>query len=351
MSKFKAAASAIVSILAAAALAAPAAHAADVKMRVLGWYGNQPQSEKLERPFWKNMEGDTKGEVSVQFRTIDELGLKGFESLRTLQSGAFDIVSFQISFVGGEAPALLGVDLPGLTYDFDELQKVVDAYRPILEKTLETKYGGKLLAAWTFPFQILYCKEKIGALADLRGKKVRVSGALTADLIKQLGGAGVTLAGPEVYPALMQGVVDCAITGSQFGNSNDWFEVTKSLDLAPLGGAGVVLQVARKDFWDKLTPGQRTMLGAKIKGLETDLWKMARETHQDGINCNTGRQPCTGKPGKMTLVEVTPADKALIRKTLIDSVIPLWLQDCEKASPTCREDWNRTVGGVVGMKR
>ena len=351
MFNFNVAVRSCVSILAVYALTSSMSIAADVKMRVLGWYGNQPQSEKLERPFWKNLEAESKGEVSAQFRTIDELGLKGFESLRTLQSGAFDVVSFQISFVGGEAPVLLGVDLPGLTYDFDELQKVVAAYRPILEKTLETKYGGKLLAAWTFPFQILYCKDKMTGLADLRGKKVRVSGPLTADMIKQFGGAGVTLAGPEVYPALMQGVVDCAITGSQYGNSNDWFEVTKSLSVAPLGGAGVVLQVARKDFWDKLTPAQRTMLETKIKRLETDLWEMARDTHQDGINCNVGRQPCTRKPGKMTLVEVSAADKALIKKTLVDSVVPLWLQDCEKATPTCRDDWNRTVGSVVGLRR
>jgi TRAP-type C4-dicarboxylate transport system, periplasmic component len=108
-------------------------HSAEVTMRVLGWYGNQPQSTEIERPFWKDLEAQTGGLLAAQFRTIDEIGLKGFESLRTLQSGAFDIVSFQISFVGGDAPVLMGADLPGLAFDFDELRKVVDVYRPILE--------------------------------------------------------------------------------------------------------------------------------------------------------------------------------------------------------------------------
>jgi TRAP-type C4-dicarboxylate transport system substrate-binding protein len=326
------------------------AGASEVTLRALGWYGNQPQSSEVERPFWKNLESSTGGKLAAQFRTIDEIGLKGFESLRTLQSGAFDVVSFQISFVGGEAPVLMGVDLPGLAFDFDELRKVVDAYRPILERNLESRFKGKLLAAWPYPFQILYCKHDMKGLEDLRGQKVRVSGSLMAEMVKQLGGATVTLAGPEVYQGLMQGIVDCAITGSQYGNSNDWFEVTKSLNVTPVGGAGVVLHVARKDFWDKLTQPQRDALAKSMQELEARLWKMAVETHTDGINCNTGKDPCSAKKGKMTLVETTDADRARIKKILTENVIPLWLGDCTKVAPTCKEDWANTVGRLLGVK-
>lgn len=335
----------------AAGMATMPAHAADVTMRVLGWYGNQPQSEKVERPFWKNLESDTQGTFKVNFRTIDEIGLKGFEALRTLQSGAFDIVSLQVSFVGAEAPVLMGVDLPGATFDFASLHKAVDAYRPIMDKELETRFNGKLMAAWSYPFQILYCKDPITGLSDLKGKKVRVSGALSAELAKQLGAAGVTLAGPEVYQGLMQGVVDCAITGSQYGNSNDWFEVSKTLHTAPIGGAGVVLHVARKAFWDKLTLEQQALLSAKMQGLEADLWKTGEQNHDNGINCNVGRQPCDGKLGKMTLVEASDADKELVKGYLNSAVIPLWLKDCSAASASCSDDWYRTFGAAAGIAK
>jgi len=253
-------------VLSASAFTAAAAE--ETKMRVLGWYGNQPQSQEVERPFWKELGSRTDGQFSTNFRTIDELGLKGFESLRTLQSGAFDVLAFQVSFVGGEAPILMGVDLPGAAFDFDQLKKNVDAYRPILEKELDERFNAKLLTVWSFPFQILYCKGDVKTLDDLRGKKVRVSGTYTAKLVEDLGAAGVTLAGPEVYQGLMQGVVDCAITGSQYGNSNDWFEVSNTLSPIPLGGAGVVLHVATNAFWDKLSPEKQATLANEMKKLE-----------------------------------------------------------------------------------
>ncbi|WP_353146511.1 TRAP transporter substrate-binding protein [Pollutimonas bauzanensis] len=333
-----------------ASLAAPV-HAEDIKIRVLGWYGNQPQSQQVERPFWKELNARSNGQFSTNFRTIDELNLKGFESLRTLKSGAFDILSFQVSFVGGEAPILMGVDLPGAAFDFDQLQKNIDAYRPILEKELDTRFNAKLLAAWSFPFQILYCKGDVKSLDDLRGKKVRVSGTYTAKLAADLGAAGVTLAGPEVYQGLMQGVVDCAITGSQYGNSNDWFEVSDTLSPIPLGGAGVVLTVARNAFWQKLSPEQQTTLAAEMKNMETDLWKIGRQGHEDGVNCNTGIQPCDGKPGKMTLIPPTDADKRKVQSLLASSIVPLWTEDCAKFTKTCGEDWMNTIGAAAGIKQ
>lgn len=326
------------------------ASAAEVKIRVLGWYGNQKQSTDVERPFWTNLEKASNGQLSANFRTVDEIGLKGFESLRTLQSGAFDIVSFQISFVGGEAPVLMGADIPGVAFNFEEQRKVVDAYRPVMEANLNEKFGGKLLAAWPYPFQILYCSNPMSSLSDLKGQKVRVAGSLSSELVKQLGGAAVTLAGPEVYQALMQGVVDCGVTGSQYGNSNGWYEVTKSLNTAPIGGAGLVLHVARKGFWEKLTPEQQEALSTQMKGLETQLWTMAVDGHEDGIRCNTGTEPCNGKLGSMKLVELTDPDRQRIKTILKDNVLPIWLKDCEATSPTCKADWLNTVGAATGIK-
>lgn len=340
-----------IALLALAAGAVSAAQADEVKIRALGWYGNQPQSQQVERPFWKDLPTRTGGAFSANFRTIDELGLKGFESLRTLQSGAFDVVSFQISFVGGDAPVLMGADLPGAAFDFDQLQKNLDAYRPVLEKELNDRFNARLLTAWSFPFQILYCKGDVRTLADLKGKKVRVSGTYTAKLVADLNAAGATLAGPEVYQGLMQGVVDCAITGSQYGNSNDWFEVADTLSPIPLGGAGVVLHVARNAFWNKLSAEQQATLAGEMKQMEAALWDISRKGHEDGINCNTGKQPCEGKPGKMKLVEPTEADVLEVKRLLKESVVPLWIEDCSKFSKTCGDDWFQTIGAAAGIAR
>lgn len=331
--------------------AAQGALAADVDMRVLGWYGNQPQQQDLEKPFWASIPERTDDMFSAEFRTIDELGMTGFEALRTLGTGVFDIVSIQLAHVSGDDPLFMGADLPGLSLSFDELRKQIDAYSPVMDARLQERYNAKLMAVWAYPPQILYCKGDISGLEDLKGKKVRVSSAFSAAAVDYLGGASVTISGPEVYQALLQGVVDCGATGSVYGNVNGWAEVTDTLYPVPLGGAGMAIHAVHLDFWNKLTPEQQDALSAQMKELEAGLWGMSVDSHQDGIDCNIGAETCTdGVPGDMQLLEITPEGRAKMQEVLREAILPSWIGECERTAPDCRADWNATVGEIVGIQ-
>src|SRR3546814_5030442 len=80
-----------------------------------------------------------------------------------------------------------------------------------------------------------------------------------------------------------------------------------------------------------------------MQQLEAALWDISREGHQDGLNCNTGKQPCAGKPGKMALLEPGQADLQNVKKILGASIVPMWVEDCSKFSKTCGDDWYRTI--------
>ncbi|MBZ0123991.1 MAG: TRAP transporter substrate-binding protein [Roseovarius sp.] len=316
--------------------AAQGALAADVDMRVLGWYGNQPQQQDLEKPFWASIPERTDDMFSAEFRTIDELGMTGFEALRTLGTGVFDIVSIQLAHVSGDDPLFMGADLPGLSLSFDELRKQIDAYSPVMDARLQERYNAKLMAVWAYPPQILYCKGDISGLEDLKGKKVRVSSAFSAAAVDYLGGASVTISGPEVYQALLQGVVDCGATGSVYGNVNGWAEVTDTLYPVPLGGAGMAIHAVHLDFWNKLTPEQQDALSAQMKELEAGLWGMSVDSHQDGIDCNIGAETCRdGVPGDMQLLEITPEGRAKMQEVLREAILPSWIGECERTAPDC----------------
>ena len=321
------------------------------EIRVLGWFGNQPQVDEVEIPFWQNLSEATNGEFTATFRTINEVGLKGFESLRTLQSGAFDIVAFQFGYVGGDDPALVGHDLPGLASDFEVVRQIADAYRPVVEERLHEKFNGKLLAQWPFPPQILFCKEPIETLADLKGRKVRVNGAVISEMVSSWGATAVTLSGPEVYQAMQRGLVECAATGSAYGNEYGWYEVSNQLYVLPVGGYALVGHVARLDFWDSLTEEQRAILAEQMGKLEEALWAMGAETHQDGVNCNTGEGPCkSGKVGSMSIRYPSEEDRAFFLKTLREVALPTWLESCERDFPECGARWTETVGEVVNTQ-
>ncbi len=327
------------------------ASAADANLKVLGWYTNNPQQQLLEKPFWGEMDKRTNGQISAKYISIDELGMKGFEALRTLKTGAFDVVTFQLTHVSGDDPTFLGTDLPGLSNNFPELAKLNEVYRPVWEKRLKERYDARLIAVWAYPPQIVYCKGEMKDLGDLAGKKVRVSSAYTAKAVEFLGGVPVTLAGNEVYQALLQGVVDCGITGSAYGNANDWHEVTQTLYPVPLGGSGMTLHVIKESAWKKLKPAQQAAFSAEMKKLEADLWKMGVDSHTDGIQCNTGNGPCQfGKKGKMKLLEITDKGREKTREVLTKVILPTWLESCNKVEPKCRDEWNDSVGKLLGIK-
>ncbi|MBI4182676.1 MAG: TRAP transporter substrate-binding protein [Proteobacteria bacterium] len=320
-------------------------------VRALTWFSNQPQIDDLEIPFWKDLSKATNDEFTATYRTINEVGLKGFESLRTLQSGAFDIVAFQFAYVGGDDPALVGHDLPGLASDFETVRKVADAYRPVLEQRLREKFNGKLLAQWPFPPQILFCKEPIEKLSDLKGRKVRVNGAVISAMVKSWGATAVTLSGPEVYQGMQRGLVECAATGAQYGNQYGWYEVSKQLYVLPIGGYALVGHVARLDFWNGLTENQRKILGEQMGKLEKGMWAMGAETHQDGVNCNTGNGPCkSGKVGKMSIRFPGAEDQAFFLKTFKEVALPTWIESCERDFPGCGARWRETVGKAVNVQ-
>lgn len=337
--------------LAMLTVAAPqAASAADATLRILGWNGGQPQQDVVERPTWNKLEETTNGLLAAQFRTLDELGLKGPEALRTLKSGAFDIVSIQVSFVSGDDAVFVGSDLPGTAGSPAEVRSINEAYADVLSRHLNDAYDSKLLAVWSYPPQILYCKGDVDSLEDIKGKKVRSQSAAASAAVGYLGGAVVTLAGPEVYQAMLQGVVDCAITGSQYAAANDWQEVADVVFPLPFGGNGVAIHVIRNQSWNALTAEQQSALTSTMDELEETFWQMAIDSNQDGLNCNTGVGDCsTGRPGNMTLIESTPEDQALMKQVLEEVILPSWVNDCSRVMADCAAEWTNTIGKQIGI--
>jgi TRAP-type C4-dicarboxylate transport system substrate-binding protein len=278
------------------------------------------------------------------------VGLKGFDAMRQLKLGVFNVMAVQLGYVSGDEPFVLGIDLPGVAPDLKTARVVVDSYRELFSSRLEAKYNAYTLALWPFPGQVFFCREKIGGLADLKGKKVRSFTPAMASLIQHFGGIPVTLAFSEVYQSLQRGVADCGITGTLSGNTSKWFEVTTHL--YPLSiGWGVQAHLVNKDFLDKMTPGARTALIAQFKKLEAEMWDLAIKTFDDGVNCSVGKDPCQyGVKANMTLVPVNPDDVAKLREATLAAVLPVWAKECNANYPDCTKLWNQTVGKAVSLE-
>lgn len=333
-------------LAAALALSGAMAQAADLTVNVVGNLGITTQSRTIEAPFWTQEIGRiSNGRIAANFKPWNEMGLKGPEVFRLLGQGVMNIATAQLGHHVGDAPINDATDLAGLSPTIEEFRKVTEAFRPVLADFYAKDLGLELLTMQSYQAQILYCRNEFRSLADLKGLKVRSSGASQADFIEYFGGTAVNMAFGEVQQGLQQGVIDCAITGTLGGYSAKWHEGAKYLYTLPINwGAGVT--AANKTWWDGLAAADRDLIRAELAGLETRMWDLNATENEIGINCNT-TGPCPlGDPAGMVRVDASAEDIALRDKAMREAVLPGFKARCGYA---CVAKFNDTIGKVAGL--
>lgn len=320
------------------------------KLNIIGNVSGIPQSKEIERPIFTGLKKKSNGRIDVQFRTFQELGMKGDEMARLASRGNFDIVALLGGYVSGDAPFFIGVDIPGLAASLEDAKAHSEAYRGVLDTYLQEHLNVKLLTIWPYPLQILYCREPVSSLEELKGKRIRVHSTVLARLVESIGGVAVTIPFAEVYTSLQRGVADCAATSTLAGMTQKWFEVTKQLVTLPLGWA-ISAHVAHKDFWNGLEPGARNFLAKEMAEMEKQLWDMARDRGEDAKSCMMGG-PCKyGIPGgSMTLYELNKAEIKTVQGIVSGTVLADWATQCAEKYEPCVPEWNKTIGKVLGIE-
>jgi len=299
-----------------------------------------------EVPFWtKTLPEASGGRLSATVQGFDQLGLGGPAVFEMVGQGVYDIGASVIDYVSGDEPMLEGLDLPAVA-DPQQAKKVLDAYRPHLEKAFEETYNAVFLASIPQTPQVFFCNAEVNGLADLSGKRIRGSGRMTMDFIAAVGGVGVSLAFNEMPVALDRGVVDCGVTGVLSGYTGGWSEVSSHLYMLPAGGWDHVAIVANKDVWDSLNDATRGLLRTEIEKMEANAWDAIRQETQEGIDCNTGGECAIGAAHSMVAAEVTAEDQASAIKLIEERVLPGWAERCDES---CVENWNASIGQVLGI--
>ncbi len=289
--------------------------------------------------------------VRIDRSEFQTLGINLADALRLVRAGTFDVVSTQVGLAARDDPFLEGIDLIGVSTDIDELRAAVNAFREPFDQRIQARFSAKVLAIWPFGAQVLFCSQPIRTLDDLRGQRVRSFTASMSALLERLGATPVTLSFPEVYPALQRGIASCGITSPTSANTGKWPEVTTHL--LPLSVSGAVqAHLVNLAWWNRLTAAQREGFTAQFARMESELWELARTTNEDATNCSIGLPNCSRNPHQpfnMTLVTVSDADRARLRRISEEVILTEWSQRCARAYPTCAQVWNDSVGRARGM--
>ena len=320
---------------------------APIRLRVAGGLADLRQYVRHEQPFWSQRVPElTGGRVRAEIAPFDRSGIRGQEMLQLIRLGVVPFGNVLLSLAAADDPELNGIDLPVLNPDVASLRRTAALWRPGLSALLRDRYAVELLAVYTYPAQVVFCRRPFSGLSDLAGRRVRTSSVGQSELVSALGAAPVVIPFAETLGALRSGVVECAITAAMSGNAVGLHEVTSHLSRLAVGW-GVSVFAVNRAAWLALPEEVRKRLGEGLKQLEDEIWRSAEVETENGLACNAGSDACVdGRRGRMTVVEERDQDEALRAQLLRDVVLPSWVRRCGGG---CAETWNRHLAPTLGL--
>lgn len=144
------------------------------------------------------------------------------------------------------------------------------------------------------PLYNLLCKDVVvTSVEDLKGKRLRAGGAGFVRFAEHFGAQGVRLPVNEVYEALDQGILDCAMLSAPELTNYNLHEVVTDITIGVPGGAfaGVASANVNRDRWTSMSDEQRSamlyagtvMTAATTWNFYTDDAAAIRHANEKGI--------------------------------------------------------------------
>lgn len=243
-------------LLTAAALSVAVASAqAQEIMRISSWLEPHAMNKVLFPAWIAAIEKATEGRVTgkIEFGLAPPPG-----QLDLITDGGADASWIFHGYNPGRFVATKLIELPGYEGDAEAASVAYwQAHEQFLKDANEHE-GVVLAALMTHGPGQLYMREPITGLDDLKGKKIRIGGGVSADVGEALGAVGVQVPAPEVYETLSQGVADGVMMPTETNGSLRLYEVAPITYLMP-GGLyrGSFAIIMSQAFLDRLSEEDR----------------------------------------------------------------------------------------------
>jgi TRAP-type mannitol/chloroaromatic compound transport system substrate-binding protein len=269
-----------------AAIASAASSAAAVEITMATSWGNGPHFEVMVHGFVKRVEQLTQGEVRIEPFPAGIIG-SAVEVVDTVHQGV----------------AQAGHHWSGYDWTRDKTSVLFGGYAGSLpaEHFVHWLYQGGGIELWQqwrdeeydvigFPCGshsdevFMHSKKRIQTIDDLRGLRLRTSGAW-AEIAQRLGASTVVLPGAQVYPALEGGVVDAIEWANPGINYAVGFHRVAPYVILPGVHQSSSAQecVFNKETWASFTAAQQDLIKAAAKLTLVDVWFGFNDSDVDAL--------------------------------------------------------------------
>lgn len=229
---------------------------------------------KNARTFAAEVSKVTDGRVNITVHSGGSLGFKGPEMLAVIRDGLAPIGDVYLSQQVGEEP-ILGIEsIPYLVSGYEELRKLHEFFRPVVEK-IAAKNNQKVLYMVPWPAPGIYTKVEAKTLKDLAGIKIRTYNKTTTELFNTIGMTSVQLPWGEVVPSLAAGTIDGVTTSASSGVDGKFWEFLKFFYPTGHVWSSDAITV-NLDAWNDLSAEDRAAIQKLATELEPKFWEVSR---------------------------------------------------------------------------
>jgi len=243
----------------------------------------------------------TNGELDITVRTAGEMPFKATEAVPVLGQGQVQMALGYQGFIAGTTKVAALPGLPFLARNAADTVTAMQALTPYLDAKLDSQ-GCKMLlwSGQNWPQNPYGRGEPLTRLEDLKGRNARGSSPEQGDVIREYGGAAVTLTTAEVPEAMHRGVVDAVFTGAANITGSKW---TEFLDWGYLCDVHTAIEyvMINKAMYAELPADFRAAVDAAVADHQTRI-AVARKASNDAA-VQQMRET-------MTITEAAPEDIA-----------------------------------------
>ena len=188
-------------------------------------------------------------------------------NLQGIQDNVVQVAHHAAIYTPSEMPVANAMQELGFNYD-DPLVGILAVTDFSLNNPTQLAEWEELdivyLGAYNTPSYVLFCREPVRNIDELRGKRIRTAGSTVSAWVEQAGGTPVNVPSSEMYSGLDRGSLDCATNAPNDLIDRSLWEVAEHTTLLPTGM-----------YWSGPQWGFNSGFWASLSDEERDVFKEA----------------------------------------------------------------------------
>ncbi len=223
---------------------------------------------KVDQAYFKGLEEATGGQVKTELKLSASMG-NPTQTLDRVLSGVSDTGNVLPGYIPGVFPSL---ELFLFPIDSSKHETVVRAMLAAKKKGwFDKDFANVIPLALSGPCEyVLFSKDKMTKVDQLKGKKLRAAGEVWSAASKAVGAVGVTMQTAEVYGAFTAGILNGAWWVWNAVSDYSLHEVT-SYALPVNITCYVHLRTMNKNIWNKLPQSGKDYVSSKFEEYSLSL--------------------------------------------------------------------------------